>query len=201
MFVIGITGPSGAGKGVVSEYLISQNVNVIDADVVYHEVISPPSDCLDELVRHFGQHILDRSGALDRAELAKLVFGEDNREKLELLNMITHKYVVERIRALLKELTLAGAKACAIDAPLLIEAGLADDCDLTIAVLADKQIRAERIARRDRIDMSSAMARINSQKPDEYYVQNSDAVIYNNGDVECLYEALKKVLTDGGVSL
>ena len=103
MFVIGITGPSGAGKGVVSEYLISQNVNVIDADVVYHEVISPPSDCLDELVRHFGQHILDRSGALDRAELAKLVFGEDNRERLEILNKITHKYVVERIRALLKE--------------------------------------------------------------------------------------------------
>lgn len=201
MFVIGITGPSGAGKGAVSGFLISKNVNVIDADAVYHEVISPPSDCLDELVSHFGRQILDGSGALDRAELAKLVFGEDNREKLELLNKITHKYVVERIRVLLKEFALAGAKACAIDAPLLIEAGLADDCNLTIAVLADKQIRAERIARRDRIDMSSAMARINSQKPDEYYVQGSYKVLFNNGDLDELYEQLEKALTYGGAKL
>ncbi len=201
MFVIGITGPSGAGKGAVSEYLISQNVNVIDADVVYHEVISPPSDCLDELVDHFGRQILDDSGALDRAALAKLVFGEENREKLELLNKITHKYVVARIRGLLTELSVAGAKACAIDAPLLIEAGLTSDCDLTVAVLADKQIRSERIAKRDRIDISSAMARINSQKPDEYYVQGSDKVLYNNGDLDELYEQLEKVLTDGGAKL
>ena len=201
MFVIGITGPSGAGKGAVSGFLISKNVNVIDADVVYHEVISPPSDCLDELVSHFGRQILDGSGALDRVELAKLVFGEENRERLGLLNKVTHKYVVERIRVLLKELALAGAKACAIDAPLLIEAGLADDCDLTIAVLSNKQTRAERIARRDRIDMSSAMARINSQKPDEYYVQGSDKVLFNNGDLDELYEQLEKVLTDGGAKL
>lgn len=201
MFVIGITGPSGAGKGAVSGYLISKNVNVIDADVVYHDMISPPSDCLDELVSHFGRQIVDGSGALDRAELAKIVFGEENRERLELLNKITHKYVVKRIRTLLEELVLVGAKSCAIDAPLLIEAGLTSDCDLTIAVLADKQIRAERIARRDRIDMNSAMARINSQKPDEYYVQGSDKILYNNGDLEGLYDQLEKALTDGGAKL
>lgn len=201
MFVIGITGPSGAGKGAASEYLISKNVNVIDADLVYHGVISPPSDCLDELVSHFGRQILDGSGALNRAVLAKLVFGEENRESLELLNKITHKYVVARIREQINEYALAGVKACAIDAPLLIEAGLTSDCDLTIAVLADKQIRAERIAKRDRIDMNSAMARINSQKPDEYYVQGSDKVIYNNGDLDELFEQLEKALTDGGVKL
>ena len=198
MFVIGITGPSGAGKGAASEYLISKNVNVIDADVVYHGVISPPSDCLDELVSHFGRQILDGSGALNRQALARLVFGEENRERLDLLNKITHKYVVARIREQVKEYALAKVKACAIDAPLLIEAGLTDDCDLTVAVLADKEIRAERIARRDGIDMSLALSRINSQKPDEYYARGSDAVIYNNGAVDELYEALEKALADGG---
>jgi len=201
MFVIGITGPSGAGKGAVSGFLISKNVNVIDADAVYHDVISPPSDCLDELVTHFGRQILDGSGALDRAQLAKLVFGEDNREKLELLNKITHKYVVARIREQIKEYALAGAEACAIDAPLLIEAGLTSDCNLTIAVISNKQTRAERIAKRDRIDINSAMARINSQKPDEYYVQGSDKVLYNNGALDELYEQLEKALTDGGAKL
>ena len=198
MFVIGITGPSGAGKGAASGYLISKNVNVIDADVVYHSVISPPSDCLNELVSHFGRQILDGSGALNRRALARLVFGEENRERLDLLNKITHKYVVARIREQVKKYALAKVRASAIDAPLLIEAGLTDDCDLTVAVLADKEIRAERIARRDGIDMSLALSRINSQKPDEYYARGSDAVIYNNGTVDELYEALEKALADGG---
>jgi dephospho-CoA kinase len=198
MFVIGITGPSGAGKGAASEYLISKNVRVIDADLVYHGVISPPSDCLDELVSHFGRQILNSSGALDRPALAKLVFGEENRERLEFLNKITHKYVVSRIRELVSEYAVAGVEACAIDAPLLIEAGLTDDCDVTIAVLADKEIRAARIADRDGIDISLALSRINSQKPDEYYVLGSDAVIYNNGTVDELYMALEKALAYGG---
>lgn len=201
MFVIGITGPSGAGKGAASGYLISKNVSVIDADAVYHSVISPPSDCLDELVSHFGRQILDDSGALNRAALAKLVFGQENRERLELLNKITHKYVVARIRELTEKYAISGAKTCAIDAPLLIEAGLADDCDLTVAVLAEKEIRAERIARRDGIDISLALSRINSQKPDEYYALGADAVIYNNGTVDELYMALEKVLPDGGAEI
>ena len=201
MFVIGITGPSGAGKGAASGYLVSKNVSVIDADAVYHSVISPPSDCLDELVSHFGRQILDDSGALNRAALAKLVFGQENRERLELLNKITHKYVVARIRELTEKYAISGANACAIDAPLLIEAGLTDDCDLTVAVLAEKEIRAARIARRDGIDTSLAMSRINSQKPDEYYARGSDAVIYNNGTLEELYAALGKVLSDGGAEI
>lgn len=201
MFVIGITGPSGAGKGAASGYLISKNVSVINADAVYHSVISPPSDCLDELVSHFGRQILNSSGALDRPVLAKLVFGEENRERLEFLNKITHKYVVARIRELVSEYAVAGVEACAIDAPLLIEAGLTDDCDLTVAVLADKEIRAARIARRDGIDASLAMSRINSQKPDEYYARGSDVVIYNNGTLEELYAALEKVLPDGGAEI
>ena len=201
MLIIGITGPSGSGKGTASTYLATKGAKTIDADAVYHELIAFPSPCVDEMVTNFGKDILADNGAVDRKKLAPLVFGEENKEKLLLLNEITHKYVVERIRSLLKEFALAGEKACVIDAPLLIEAGLTSDCNLTIAVLADKQIRAERIAKRDRIDINSAMARINSQKPDEYYVQGSDKVLYNNGALDELYEQLEKALTDGGAKL
>lgn len=201
MLIIGITGPSGSGKGAASTYLATKGAKIIDADAVYHELITCLSPCVDELVMNFGKEILTDNGAVDRKKLAPLVFGEENKEKLLLLNEITHKYVVARIRELLSGFSVTGEAICAIDAPLLIEAGLTSDCDLTIAVLADKDIRAQRIKERDNIDLGSAMNRINSQKSDEFYAQYSDAVIYNNGEVEELYEALEKVLTDGGAKL
>ena len=58
MTVIGITGPSGSGKSVASKYLWSKKINVLDADALYHDIISPPSDCLSELVFHFGKKII-----------------------------------------------------------------------------------------------------------------------------------------------
>ncbi len=201
MTVIGITGPSGAGKGVASAFLQKNNIHVIDADAVYHDCITPPSDCLDELVRHFGRHILTGAGFLNRSALASMVFGEENKEKLLLLNQITHKYVVARIRRIIAGLKAAGAEACAIDAPLLIEAGLVADCNLVIAILADPAIRASRIAKRDGIEADMARARIGSQKSDDYYVAQSQISIYNNTDTESLLSELAKALSERGMDL
>ena len=140
MLIIGITGPSGSGKGEISKYLADKGARIIDADAVYHDIITCRSACVDELVANFGKEIVTDNGAVDRKKLAPLVFGEENKEKLLLLNEITHKYVVARIRELLLRSLTAGVEICAIDAPLLIEAGLTSDCDLVIAVLADKNL-------------------------------------------------------------
>ena len=91
MLIIGITGPSGSGKGAASSYLYSKGAKVIDADAVYHSLITPPSPCIDELVSVFGKGILLDDGGIDRKSLSKLVFGDENKEKLSLLNKITHK--------------------------------------------------------------------------------------------------------------
>ena len=181
MFSIGVTGPSGAGKGAASEYLNTRyGYKVIDADRVYHDIISAPSDCVSELVEHFGKGVLNEQGGIDRKALSKLVFGEENKEKLLLLNKITHKYVVEEIDTLLKSFEREGAEVCVIDAPLLIEAGVNKLCDRVLVVYANKEVRAERIAKRDGIDLESAMLRINSQKPYEFYSENCDFFITNH---------------------
>lgn len=181
MFIIGITGPSGAGKGAASEYLNTKyGYRIIDADKVYHDIISAPSDCVSELTEYFGEGILNEQGGIDRKALSKMVFGEENKEKLLLLNKITHKYVVEEIEALIESFKREGAEVCVIDAPLLIEAGVNKLCDRVLVVYADKEIRAERIAKRDGIDLESALLRINSQKPYEFYSENCDFLITNH---------------------
>ena len=194
MLIIGITGPSGSGKGAVSGYLYSKGFKVIDADVVYHDLITPPSPCIDELVSVFGKGILLDTGYIDRKALAKLVFGDENKEKLAILNKITHKYVIDRINDTLSDYKGSGAAACVIDAPLLIEAGINKDCDLTISVLAQKETRVERIMARDGLDREAATHRINSQKPDDFYKGNTDEAIYNDGDLNSLFANVDYIL-------
>ena len=194
MMVIGLTGPSGAGKGAVAQIMSEYGIKHIDADAVYHNILIPPSECLDELVEYFGYGILNAGGMLDRKVLAGMVFGDENREKLEALNKITHKYVCARIRQIVRHFENSGELACVIDAPLLFEAGVERDCNITVAVLADKGIRAERIAERDNITISAAEIRINSQKCDDFYREKADVCIYNNGDMDHLKKTVIELL-------
>lgn len=198
MVTIGLTGPSGAGKSAVSEIMRQYGFHVIDADKVYHDIISPPSACLDELVENFGSNILTPDGCLDRAALSMQVFA-DNASKLELLNKITHKYVVDRIRNIIYCTCSVMPAACVIDAPLLIEAGLQVDCLFTIAVLADKDIRAKRISLRDGMSINRAYERINAQKSDDYYIDECDYVIYNNGQLSELKTCVDNILRDRSI--
>ena len=199
MVTIGLTGPSGAGKSAVSEIMRRYGFRVIDADKVYHDIISAPCECIDELVQNFGTGILAHNGGLDRSALSAIVFADGGKDKLELLNSITHKYVVNNIRSMIYCTCSIMPSACVIDAPLLIEAGLKQDCLFTIAVLADKDIRAKRIALRDGISEQHALARINAQKDDSFYKDNCNYTVYNNGDIAALTHQVEGILKDRSI--
>ncbi len=66
MKVLGLTGPSGAGKGFVCALFARHGIPSIDADRVYHDLLVPPSQCLDALVERFGRSVLFPDGTLDR---------------------------------------------------------------------------------------------------------------------------------------
>ena len=200
MRIIGVTGPSGAGKGAVSEYMMAtHDFKVIDADKVYHDIISAPTECVQELADNFGNGILNENGGIDRKALSKLVFGEENKEKLLLLNKITHKYVIFEINKLLRNYSDNGVKICVIDAPLLIEAGIDKTCDFVISVIAEKELRAKRIAARDGIDYESALLRINSQKPDSFYSDACDCLLSNDQSLKELGLLVDKYLRCEGL--
>ena len=197
MLVIGLTGPSGAGKSTVSERLAAYGLPVIDADKVYHQLLIPPSPCLDELVRCFGDTILTTTGTLNRRVLGELVFS--NPASLEKLNQITHRYVMEEIRKQLDELRRKNIRAAVLDAPQLFEAGANRDCSVIISVLADVKLRLERIVERDGIDADVAYRRIAAQKKDEFFRTHSDYIIENNGSSDALYPQIHRILLETGV--
>ena len=197
MLRIGLTGPSGAGKGTVAMLFARFGVPSVDTDAVYHELLLPPSACLDELAGTFGKGILAADGSLNRSALAALVFDPDHPRRLTTLNQITHRYILERTRELCAGYEKAGMAAVLIDAPVLFESGFDKECDRTLAVLAAPSIRLARIMSRDGLDKAAAEARMDAQPSDDFYTERSDAVLYNNHQhPEALLPSIQKLLDE-----
>lgn len=178
--ILGITGPTGAGKSLLSKHLKQAGIPVIDADEVYHALLIPPSPCLNALVDAFGGSILRADGSLHRPALSEIVF--HNEEKLALLNRTVLGFVLEEIRAQIRALESDGHPTVAVDAPTLIESGFHRECDTVISVLAPKELRVLRIMARDGMDEAKALARINAQHEDDFYRAHSHLVLENRTD-------------------
>ena len=192
--IIGVTGPSGSGKGALCALLSDYGIPSVDADHVYHQLLVPPSSCLDSLCERFGSKILKGDGTLDRTVLANIVFAPEAQSELADLNRITHKFVVEKINDMISDFDKNGFAAAVIDAPALIEAEIDKKCDLVVCVVADKDTRIKRIVERDGIAENAALARVNAQKPDAFYEAHSDIIIRNNGDLSELKKDAEKIV-------
>ena len=192
MRIIGITGPTGAGKSTVAKGLAGLGYDTIDADKLYHSMLIPPSECLDAIRGEFGDKIFTPNGELDRRALAAKVFSDP--VALERLNTTVLPIVIERMRAVIHELDQKGCEAVIIDAPTLIESGFAEECDFVLSVSAPEDVRIERIMKRDGIDESRARARVCGQKGDDFYRAASDAFLYDEGDAEQLLKSAREAI-------
>ena len=74
-----------------------------------------------------------------------------------------------------------------IDAPLLFDVNdILSLCDTTVAVCASDEKRIKRIMSRDGLNYDEAIARIDSQRPQDDLARLADFVITNDDDIEKL---------------
>ena len=177
MKVVGVTGTSGSGKTTLSKILNeNENVKVIDADKVVREMSVPGTKYLEAIKKEFGQEIFLEDGNLNRKLLGNKIYNDNNsREKL---NKLTFKYVVTEILNRIENIT--DRNIVIIDAPLLFEAELDKCCNYVIVLVADKELKIERICKRDNIDRKTAESRLKIQHEDSYYTEKADFIIENN---------------------
>ncbi len=197
MLTIGLTGPTGAGKSTVAMLFSSFGLPVIDADKVWRDLLVPPSDCLIELVRHFGSEILLPDGNLNRQMLGKIVFSTP--AELEKLNEISHRHIMDEVAKRLRHYRERGSLAVVFDAPQLFEAGGDRICNVIVSVLASPEVRLGRVTERDGLSEEDARLRMSVQKTDSFFREHSDYVIENNGGLRELADAVRNILTDTGV--
>ncbi len=169
-FLIGLTGQTGAGKGYVAKTLKELGFNVLDADLISHQITDEPA-VLGQLQAAFGSDIAE-NGKLNRALLAERAF--ESSEGEEKLNKITHPAIIDAA-------VRAAEFPAVFDAALLFESGADKLCAVTIAVTAPEELRLKRIMARDGISEETALLRMNAQQQEEYYKTKANAAVINDG--------------------
>jgi len=195
MFKIGLTGMSGSGKSYISDIFRLRGFAVINTDKVYHEIISKPGECVDEIASQFGDSVINIDGSIDRKALSQIVY--NSREAMDNLNKITHKFVDRETDRILKSLDREEFDEVIIDVPLMFESGFDGKCDIVVGVIAPYELCIERIVDRDGIDVSTAEKRLASQHNADYFREHCDYIINNDGSplenqIEKLYAIIKE---------
>ena len=188
MKIIGLTGPTRAGKGEVSRIWASLGAKVIDCDALYHEMLLSDAPLRAELAQAF-PNCTDESGTIDRRKLAGVVFG--SKDDLHTLETIAYRHIRRRISEELDRFCQDGAEIAVLDAPTLFEAGADALCDLCAAVLAPVSVRRERLRVRDGLDDAAIDARIAAQKTDAFFRSHCACILENNAGLDALREAAK----------
>ena len=176
--VIGLTGGSGCGKTTALMVLKAMGARCFDADAIYHELLRTDKAMLAEINKAFPGAV--ENGMLQRKKLGAQVFG--NPEALQKLTAITHPCVY---RAIARELD---GSLAVIDAFGLIESGLGDLCDYTVAVTAPTEARIARLMAREGISRDYAAARIAAQKTNEEFSKSCVITLCNDRTAEAFTE-------------
>ena len=189
--VIGITGGTGCGKTTLLHLIAQQGGLVLDCDAIYHRLVQTNTAMLQSLEARFPGTVKD--GILNRKALGAIVFSDE--AALQDLNRITHAAVKEDVLA---QLSSRPALA-AIDAICLFEGGLAELCDVTVAVTAPTEERVRRLMARDGITEQYARLRIDAQHTQDWFREKCDYTLENNGTEADFHAKCLAFLTHLGI--
>lgn len=195
-YVIGLTGGIGCGKTMILDHLKTEyNSYVIEADKIGHQILNYNTEGYDKVIEAFGDEIINYEGHtpyIDRKILGNIVF--NNKDKLDLLNKITHPLIHKEIERLIYE---SNNQLIILEAALLLDTSLKELCDVLWYVYANESIRLERLQEYRNIDNEKAKQIINNQPADEEYRAECQVIIDNSYEKENTYEQIKINLPGG----
>ena len=173
--IIGITGGTGCGKTTLLRQIEAMGGLILDCDAIYHQLLETDAQLLSALDTRFPGTII--AGRLDRKKLGSIVFSDP--AALSDLNRITHAAVKAKVLHALEN----SPNLAAIDAIALHEGGLAELCDITVAVTAPEKARITRLMEREGITADYAKARIRAQHDNAWYEKTCTHTLENTGSL------------------
>jgi dephospho-CoA kinase len=180
MRLIGITGGIGTGKSTVTNYLQTRyNLPIWDADIYARSAVAVGSPILESIIQHYGAHIVQPDGTLDRHRLGKIIFSDvDERRWLEAQ---IHPYVRTCFNTNIAH--LAPDTTAVLVIPLLFEVGLTELVTEIWVVSCDLTTQLNRIMMRDGISEADARMRIASQMSLADKIAQADVNLDNSTNI------------------
>ena len=195
MLILGLTGGIATGKTSASEYFRSQNIPVVDADLLARLVVEPDKPAYCHILQQFGHlDILEsNSRCLNRKHLGELIFADEKMRKQ--LNKCTHGYIRREALKLLIKYFFQLKSIVIWDVPLLFEVGLNRYLSHTLVISCDQIMQLNRLKQRDNItDNQQVLQRINAQMSLNEKCRRARYVIDNNDTKDILHKRLKDLL-------
>jgi len=176
---VGLTGGIGAGKTTALGLFGELGARTLSADRIVHDLYRQRGLSAD-IAAHFGQHVLDERGLVDRSKLADEVRGRVDR--LRWLESLTHPRVTKRIRRQIK--AAPSGTVLVVEVPLLFEADLAGLFDMVVTVEAGEEARRRRSTHA--FDLGQFAEFESLQASGKRRVEGSDLAFHNDGTVDDL---------------
>lgn len=172
-----ITGGIGSGKSYVCRILESRGISVYDCDAAAKRLMRTSEKLQQELRQLVGQDVYTSDGQLQKRVLADfLLTSEANKQAL---NDVIHPAVAE---------DFLSSGMTWLESAILFESGFDRrvSFDHVVCVSAPRDVRIERIMRRDNITAEKAAEWIDTQMTQEEVERRSHFVIVNDGksDIE-----------------
>ena len=186
---VGLTGGIAAGKSEALAALERLGAATLSSDAVVHEILTT-DEARDELTGRLGPEVAP-DGKVDRDAVGALVF--ERPEERKWLEGYLWPKVGERIVTWRKELDESDPppRAAVVEVPLLFESGMEAAFDHIIAVVAEDELRSERMEERGHTGVASRESRQLSQAEK---AQRADFSVRNDGTIDELEEDLSRVL-------
>lgn len=176
--LIGLTGGIASGKSLIAKQFRKHGVPLLDADKIYKNLLNSNKIMYNEIIKNFGEGII-KDQRIDRKRLGQIVFTDS--KKREMLNRITHPFVLQDIKRKLISLIKKGNRIIVLDIPLLFEAKMEYLVNLILVAYVDETTQIERLMERDQIDEGMATLKVKSQMNIEEKRKLADIVIDNKG--------------------
>ena len=176
-FKIGLTGGIASGKTTVCDLFKELSVEIIDADVISHELSKKGGAAFEEIIEAFEDEIIGDDGELDRKKLRSIVFNDNTKKKM--LERIIHPKVLLSINEKIKA---SQSDYLIISVPLMIETGMNAMMDRVLLIDCNGETQIERLSQRDQSSREEAIKIIESQASIESKRELSDDRIINNNE-------------------
>lgn len=189
---IAVSGGIAAGKSAVCRILQQGGADIIDADDIARELVTPGMPALAEIAAQLGAQFIQADGTLDRVALRAHVFG--NNEAKSCLEAILHPRIQQSLQQR-SETSKSAVVAVAI--PLLSPQSRARAygwLDRVLIVEAPPELQVARIRARDGSSQELAAAMVAAQLDSAGRLPMADDVLINDADLGSLEHWTRNLL-------